>query len=150
MSTDSAIPVNEERRGRPQDESATEFLRGFPALLALSRLPVPILAVNGTGEIAFANEAFAAMVGYPRDDLTTMSAHSLVACVAPTDTDVVAVLREHAKSVIRLFHADGWTLPALLSDSVLIRDDEKLAVVAFTDLSQIAWESSPDDNLLPG
>jgi PAS domain S-box-containing protein len=150
MSTDSATPVTDQRHERPRDESATEFLRGFPALLALSRLPVPILAVDGTGAIAFANEAFATMVGYSREELTTMSAQSLVACIAPTDSDVVAVLREHAKSVIRLFHADGWTLPALLSDSVLIRDDEKLAVVAFTDLSQIAWESSPDDNLLPG
>jgi PAS domain S-box-containing protein len=150
MSSDSALPVTDNRRGRPDDESATEFLRGFPALLALSRLPVPILAVDDDGAIAFANEAFASMVGYSREDVTTMTAQDLVACIAPTDSDVVAILREHAKSVIRLFHADGWTLPALLSDSVLIREGEKLAVVAFTDLSEIAWESSPDDELLPG
>ena len=41
-------------------------------------------------------------------------------------------------------------MPALLSDSVLIRDQEKLAVVAFTDLTEIAWHTSPDDELLPG
>jgi hypothetical protein len=38
----------------------------------------------------------------------------------------------------------------LISDSVLIRDDETLAVVALTDLSEIAWATSPDDALLPG
>ena len=150
MSFQSPLSVTDKRRGRPRDESATEFLRDFPALLALSRLPVPILAVDDAGEISFANEAFAAMVGYSCEDLTTMTAQSLVACIAPADSGVVAVLREHANSVIRLLHADGWTMPALLSDSVLIRDEEKLAVVAFTDLTEIAWDTSPDDELLPG
>ena len=150
MGSQSALSVTDKRRGRPRDESATEFLRNFPALLALGRLPVPILAVDDAGEISFANEAFAAMVGYSREDLATMTAQSLVLCIAPADSGVVAVLREHANSVIRLLHADGWTMPVLLSDSVLIRDEEKLAVVAFTDLTEIAWDTSPDDALLPG
>ena len=150
MGSQSALSVTDKRRGRPRDESATEFLRDFPALLALGRLPVPILAVDDAGEISFANEAFAAMVGYSREDLATMTSQSLVVCIAPTDSGVVAVLREHANSVIRLLHADGWAMPALLSDSVLIRDEEKLAVVAFTDLTEIAWDTSPDDELLPG
>ena len=30
------------------------------------------------------------------------------------------------------------------------REGEKLAVVAFTDLTEIAWATSPDDDLLPG
>ncbi len=150
MSSPLVSEVADKRRGRPRDESATEFLRGFPALLALSRLPVPILAVDDAGEIAFANEAFAAMVGHSREELVSMTAQSLVVCFTPPDTGVVAVLREHANSVIRLLHADGWTMPALLSDSVLIREDEKLAVVAFTDLTEIAWHTSPDDDLLPG
>jgi PAS domain S-box-containing protein len=150
MSSPLVSSAAEKRRGRPRDESATEFLRGFPALLALSRLPVPILAVDDAGEIAFANEAFAAMVGHSREELVSMTAQSLVVCFKSPDTGVVAVLREHANSVIRLLHADGWTMPALLSDSVLIREDEKLAVVAFTDLTEIAWHTSPDDDLLPG
>ena len=150
MGSRSMSPVSDKRRGRPRDESATEFLRDFPALLALGRLPVPILAVDDAGEISFANEAFAGMVGYAREDLATMTAQSLVLCIAPADSGVVAVLREHANSVIRLLHADGWTMPALLSDSVLIRDEEKLAVVAFTDLTEIAWDTSPDDDILPG
>jgi PAS domain S-box-containing protein len=150
MGSQSISGVADKRHVRPRDESATEFLRDFPALLALSRLPVPILAVDDAGEISFANEAFAAMVGYSREDLTTMTAQSLVMCITQADSGVVAVLREHANSVIRLIHADGWTMPALLSDSVLIRDEEKLAVVAFTDLTEINWDTSPDDSLLPG
>lgn len=150
MDSESTSSVSDKRRGRPREESAIEFLRDFPALLALDRLPVPILAVDDAGEIAFANQAFAAMTGYSREDLATMNAESLVACVTPADSGVVAVLRERANSVIRLLHADGWTMPALLSDSVLIREGEKLAVVAFTDLTEIAWHTSPDDDLLPG
>lgn len=149
MGSQSASSVVDKRRRRPRDESATEFLRDFPALLALSRLAVPILAVNDTGEIEFANEAFAAMIGYSRQALVSMTAQSLVVGITPSDSGVVAALREHADSVIRLRHADGWTMPALISDSVLIRDDEKLAVVAFTDLTEIAWHTSPDDGLLP-
>jgi PAS domain S-box-containing protein len=149
MGSQSPASVVHKRRRRPRDESATEFLRDFPALLALSRLAVPILAVNDTGEIEFANEAFAAMIGYSRQALVSMTAQSLVVCITPSDSGVVAALREHADSVIRLRHADGWTMPALISDSVLIRDEEKLAVVAFTDLTEIAWHTSPDDGLLP-
>ena len=150
MGAQPAVSVTDKRRGRPRDESATEFLRDFPALLALSRLPVPILAVDDSGVIAFANQAFAAMVGHSREDLTSMTAQSLVICIEEPASGVVAILREHANTVIRLLHADGWTMPALISDSVLIRDEEKLAVVAFTDLTEIAWHTSPDDELLPG
>jgi PAS domain-containing protein len=135
----------DKRRRRPRDESATEFLRDFPALLALSRLAVPILAVEDNGEIEFANEPFAAMIGHSRRDLVSMTAQSLVTCIPPLNSGVVAALREYADSVVELRHADGWTLPALISDSVLIRENETLAVVAFTDLSEIAWATTPDD-----
>lgn len=150
MSSQTALSVFDKRRRRPRGESATEFLRDFPALVALSRLAVPILAVDDDGAIEFANESFAVMVGHPRDELLTMTAQYLVACTPIPGTGVVSVLREHANTVIRMYHADGWTMPALMSDSVLIRENEKLAVVAFTDLTEIAWHSNPDDGLLPG
>ncbi|WIM89670.1 PAS domain-containing protein [Candidatus Mycobacterium wuenschmannii] len=150
MSSQSASLAADQRQGRPRGESATEFLRDFPALLALSRLPVPILAVDDSGAIEFANNAFASMVGHSREELLVMSAQSLVDCYTPAHSGMVATLREYANTVIRLRHADGWTMPALVSDSVLIRDDESLAVVALTDLSEIAWHTSPDDMLLPG
>jgi len=150
MSPRVASVLIEQRQRRPRGESATEFLRDFPALLALSRLPVPILAVDDGGAIEFANEAFAAMIGHRRQDLLTMTAQSLLHRFYPLDSGVVAMLRAHANSVIRLRHADGWTMPALLSDSMLIRDDENLAVVVLTDLTEIAWHTSPDDELLPG
>jgi PAS domain S-box-containing protein len=140
----------DERRRHPRGESATEFLRDFPALLALSRLPVPILAVDDVGEIVFANEAFTEMIGHSRQALVSMTVQSLVDLIPPPESGVVSALREHANSVMRLQHADGWTMPALMSDSVLIRENETLAVVAFTDLSEIAWQTSPDDELLPG
>jgi hypothetical protein len=41
-------------------------------------------------------------------------------------------------------------MPALVSDSMLISEGETLAVVALTDLTEIAWHTSPDDELLPG
>ncbi|MGA9493966.1 MAG: PAS domain-containing protein [Mycobacterium sp.] len=150
MGSHAASSVIDKRQTRPRDESATEFLRDFPALVALSRLAVPILAVDDNGVIEFANDAFAQMVGYSRDELVTKTAQSLVACIRAPGAKVVSVLREHANTVIRLQHADGWTMPALISDSVLIRDHEKLAIVAFTDLTEISWHTSPYDELLPG
>ena len=150
MSPRATSVLIDQRQRRPRGESAIEFLRDFPALLALSRLPVPIVAVDDGGAIEFANEAFAAMVGHRRQDLLTMTAQSLIDCFQPLDYGVVAMLRGYANSVIRLRHADGWTMPALLSDSMLIRDHEKLAVVVLTDLTEIAWHTSPDDGLLPG
>jgi hypothetical protein len=90
------------------------------------------------------------MVGYSCDELLSMTAQSLVDCFTALGGGTVAALRDYANTVIRLRHADGWTMPALISDSVLIRDDETLAVVALTDLSEIAWATSPDDALLPG
>jgi PAS domain S-box-containing protein len=150
MGLQSAPLATDHRQGRPRGESATEFLRDFPALLALSRLPVPILAVDDSGSIEFANEAFTKMVGYSRDELFSMTVQSLVDCFTVPEEGTVAALRDCANTVIRLRHADGWTMPALISDSVLIRDDETLAVVALTDLSEIAWATSPDEALLPG
>jgi hypothetical protein len=90
------------------------------------------------------------MVGHSRDELLAMTAQSLVDCFSPHKSGVVARLRDNANTVIRIRHADGWSMPALVSDSVLIRDDEILAVVALTDLTEIAWHTSPDDELLPG
>jgi PAS domain S-box-containing protein len=150
MRSQSASELVDQRQDRPRGESAIEFLRDFPALLALSRLPVPILAVDDSGVIEFANEAFAAMVGHDRHDVLVMTAQSLVDCLPPLERGFVAMLRQRANSVIRLRHAEGWTMPALLSESVLIRDNEKFAVVALTDLTEIAWHTSPNDELLPG
>jgi PAS domain S-box-containing protein len=150
MGSPSAPLVTDQRRRRPRGESTTEFLQDFPALLALSRLPVPILAVDDSGAIEFANDAFAAMIGHPREVLLSMTAQSLVDCIPPRDFGVVATLRDYANTVIRLRHAEGWTMPGLVSGSVLFRDGETLAVVAVTDLTEIAWHTSPSDELLPG
>jgi PAS domain S-box-containing protein len=108
------------------------------------------LAVDDAGEIVFANEAFAVMIGYSRQALVSMTVQSLIACIPPPNSDVVSALREYANSVMRLQHADGWTMPALVSDSMLISEGETLAVVALTDLTEIAWHTSPGDELLPG
>jgi len=149
MGSQPAKSVEDKRRRRPRNESATEFLRDFPALLALDRLAVPILAVEDGGDIVFANEAFAAMVGYPRQALVSMNLQDLLPCITPHDSQIVPALREHANSVVRLWHADGWPVPAVVSDSVLIRESEAMAVVAFTDLSELAWNTTPDGEFSP-
>jgi PAS domain-containing protein len=84
------------------DSPTPRWARDFPALLALTRLPVPILAVDDAGEIVFANEAFAAMLGYSRPALVSMTVQSLIACIPPPNSDVVSALREYANSVMRL------------------------------------------------
>jgi PAS domain S-box-containing protein len=108
------------------------------------------LAVDDAGEIVFANEAFAAMTGYSRQALVSMTVQ-FPDCLYPA----AELRRRLGLARVCQFghavtHADGWTMPALVSDSVLIREDETLAVVAFTDLTEIAWHTSSDDELLPG
>jgi PAS domain-containing protein len=123
MGSQLANSIDDKRRRRPRDESATEFLRDFPALLALDRLAVPILAVDDDGDIVFANEAFAAMVGHSRQALVSMNLQILLPSVTPRDSQVVPALREHANSVVRLWHADGW--PGAGSSQRLCADTRK-------------------------
>jgi hypothetical protein len=137
----TADPFGDRRRPRPRGESATEFLQDLPALVVLRRLAIPMLAVDDSGAIVFANDAFAAMIGHTGEALVSMRLGSLLGSAALTDVGVVSALRARANSVMRLRQADGGVVPVLVGQPALLREDDTLALVAFTDQTDLLWHS---------
>jgi PAS domain-containing protein len=54
-------------------ESPMALLKELPATVVLERFPVPVLAIAEDGAILFASKAFAEMLGYPADTVTTFA-----------------------------------------------------------------------------
>ena len=78
----------------------------MPARVVLERIPVPSLAVARDGQILFANQAFAEMVGHSTEALLSMEFSQLFWLV-PTDESPVSVVRKYANQLVELMHADG-------------------------------------------
>ena len=110
----------------------------LPARLVLERIPVPSLAISRDGQILFANEAFAEMVGHSTDALLSMEFTQLFRSV-PTDESPVSLVRKYADQLVELMHADGSVVRARMSKSALRRDDDPLALATFHDLTEQLW-----------
>lgn len=110
----------------------------MPARLVLERIPVPALAIARDGGILFANEAFADMIGYSTEALTSMEFSQLF-WLLPTDESPVSVVRKYANQLVELMHADGSMVRARMSKSALMRDDDPLALATFHDLTEQLW-----------
>jgi PAS domain S-box-containing protein len=128
-----------DRRTRGQLVRAPKAaLDQMPARLVLERIPVPALAIGRDGQILFANEAFAEMVGYSTDALLSMGFSQLF-WLMPTDESPVSVVRKYANQLVELMHADGSLVRARMSKSALMRDDDPLALATFHDLTEQLW-----------
>ena len=115
-----------------------DVLDHIPARLVLERIPVPSLAVGRDGQILFANQAFAEMVGHSTEALLSMEFSELF-WLAPTDESPVSVVRKYANQLVELMHADGSLVRARMSKSALMRDDDPLALATFHDLTEQLW-----------
>jgi hypothetical protein len=49
------------------------------------------------------------------------------------------LFRDRADGFVELHHAEGGTVYAKLTQSVLLRDGETVAVVGLTDVSELRW-----------
>lgn len=135
--TDGAAPVDRRRAGaRPG--SPMETLRQLPALVAMERFPVPVLALGEDGAILFANSAFADMVGHSAEHVVAQRYHELFQTV-PADQSAVADVRARAEQLVELRHADGSTVRAKVSNSALLRGDDPVALAVFQDLTEQLW-----------
>lgn len=141
MTAPTTVFVDRRRPRRP-GQSATEMLAAFSGLVLLERLPIPALAVRDDGHIVFANEAFVGMVGHSKPRLTAIPLPTMVRGISLGTSHVVTKLRRHANSVVELMHAEGWTVPAAMSASLLLRSDDPLALVTFVDLTEQFWQDS--------
>ncbi|MBE1551582.1 PAS domain S-box-containing protein [Mycobacterium sp. OAS707] len=119
---------------RPPDATLDQM----PARLVLERIPVPSLAIARDGRILFANQAFAEMVGYSTETLTSMDFSQLF-WLFPTDASPISVVRKYANQLVELMHADGSLVRARMSKSALMRDDDPLALATFHDLTEQLW-----------
>lgn len=99
---------------------------------------MPSLAIARDGRILFANQAFAEMVGYSTETLTSMDFSQLF-WLFPTDASPISVVRKYANQLVELMHADGSLVRARMSKSALMRDDDPLALATFHDLTEQLW-----------
>jgi PAS domain S-box-containing protein len=128
----------ERRRDERDIETPMALLKDLPALVVLERFPVPVLAIAEDGAILFANNAFAEMLGYPADTVTTLKFRQIFHTL-PADESAVSVVRAHADLIVELLHQDGSTVRARMSKSALLRGDDPVALATFQDLTERLW-----------
>jgi PAS domain S-box-containing protein len=114
------------------------LLTDLPALVVLERFPVPVLAIAEDGDILFANEAFAQMLGHPADAIKAMKFQQIFHTL-PAEESAVSVVRAYADLVVELVHQDGSIVRARMSKSALLRGDDPVALATFQDLTEQLW-----------
>ena len=114
------------------------LLKELPALVVLERFPVPVLAIAEDGDILFANEAFAQMLGHPADAIKAMKFQQIFHTL-PAEESAVSVVRAHADLIVELLHQDGSIVRARMSKSALLRGDDPVALATFQDLTERLW-----------
>ncbi|MDT7731880.1 MAG: hypothetical protein QOK45_2133 [Mycobacterium sp.] len=107
-------------------------------MVVLERFPVPVLAIAEDGANLFANKAFAEMLGYPADTVTTLQFRRIFHTL-PADESAVSVVRAHADLIVELLHQDGSIVRARMSKSALLRGDDPVALATFQDLTERLW-----------
>ena len=131
----------DERRRPQQSESPKDILEQLSAVLVLGRLTAPVLAVEHDGTVAFANAAFADMVGHSREAVMSLRFHEILPAASSTES-AVATMKAHSDQVVELCHQDGSTVRAEMSGSALLRGDDPLAVVIFHDVTEHLWTAA--------
>jgi PAS domain S-box-containing protein len=127
----------ERRHQGSSDDSLTEILERVPAALLLERIPVPVLAMTRDGTIAFANTAFAEMVGHEHDSVAG-SAFPEIFHTMPAEIAALVGTDALANLVVELRHREGWTVRARMSKSLMRRDDP-VALVTFENMTERLW-----------
>jgi PAS domain-containing protein len=111
-----------DRRRAASHLSPSELLDRFPARLLMERLSIPMIAVNVAGDIMIANGAFAELVGSPPEVVLSLKCADHFRDLG--DGNVLSFIRTRADGFVELHHAEGGTVYAKLTQSVLRRDGE--------------------------
>lgn len=115
-------------RQRPPPKTAIGHIDALPARVLLDRLPVPVLAVQNTGRIVCANTAFAQMLGRTPSALVNHLAHPIITSVTDP-ASVLTHIQTRVGATIGLRHADGSTVHATVSESLLRLLDAPVVLV---------------------
>jgi len=125
-------PVERRRTGHSQSPIAA--LKQLPALVVLERIPVPVLAIGHDGNILFTNTAFAEMVGYEPDEVSSLRFDQIFH-EAPASEPLLSFVHALANMVVKLAHSDGSVVRA-----AVMRADDQFALAVFQDLTEQLWE----------
>jgi PAS domain S-box-containing protein len=128
----------ERRRDGQAGQSPMTLLKELPALVVLERFPVPVLAVAEDGTLLFANAAFADMLGYTPEAVTSLK-FSEIFHTLPAHESAVSVVRAYADLIVELLHHDRSIVRARMSKSALLRGDDPVALATFQDLTERLW-----------
>lgn len=130
--------MHERRQTAPTD--LVDYLHGLPALTLLDRLPIAMLAVAPHGDIVYANQACADMLGYidgrtvARQPLPELLAGN----AATPPADCVAVLRSSPKST-SWCHTENYAVQTRVSPPLLVRSTDPVLLISITDLTEWVW-----------
>ena len=130
--------MQERRQTAPPD--LIDYLYGLPALNLLHRLPVAVLAIALTGDVVYANQACADMLGYPdgsavvREPLPVLLAHREEA----SPTECLAELQSNPTSVA-WHHTEHYAVQTRVSTPLLVRSTDPVLLISITDLTEWIW-----------
>ena len=134
--------MKERRRHQPPTDTVG-YLRQLPALLLLDRLPTPMFGVAMQGDVAYANPAFAEMLGYL--DLRAVTCKRIPDLLTGhhgrSSSDCIDTLKRNASSV-SWNHCHGYTIQTTVSRPLLLRDSDELLLIGVTDVTAGLWETA--------
>ena len=115
----------------------------LPVTVVLDRSPVPILAVDPTGAIVFANEAFDDLFGLDRTEREDFHLHDIFPDRAPEGVNVaemfLTTVATRADSLWRMTDKTGDIVQVRASKSILRRTEDTIVLVALEDFTDQLW-----------
>ncbi len=143
---DRPEPGHTSQRRRPPPATTAGYLDLLPARILMDRLPTPALAVGLDGVLVYANPACARLLGQP--DSTTLTGRPLNALLAgqshTAPRKCLTLLRTPENGAVTLWrHAHGYPVATLVSQPLLIRDDDPLLLITVTDMTEWLWSNQP-------
>lgn len=118
-------------------------LPDLPVSVVLDRIPVPILAVDPSGAIVFANEAFDDLFGIDRTERTDFHLHDIFPDQAPEGVNVadmfLTTVATRADSLWRMTDKTGDVVQVRASKSILRRAEDTVVLVALEDFTDQLW-----------
>lgn len=105
-------------------------------------MPTAMLGVGTLGNIAYANQACAELLGYvDGETLTHLYLPELLVGHATLEPlDCLATLRD-VEPIVEWNHAEGHVVRTMVSTPLLIRSTDTLLLVSVLDITEWLWES---------
>ena len=130
-----------DRRSGERPTSTTGYLTQLPALVLLDRMLMPVIAVSESGELSYANPAFAALLGYSDTAAVTglLVSDILVGRDGLSARACAEALGAARGTLVEWRHCERYVVSTLVSDSMLMRSTDPLFLVSLHDVTEGLW-----------